>query len=156
VLHVVTHMREMDRREIFLMLPDFVESSFAAVTSLMADKARVALGVGLDGSPFCAVVLLICKSESSPWLATASLFATDDFPKLAPWLIRHVRRRVIPALLADGVNRVEARALECYAATRRFLRACGAREEARLVDQGPNGEPYVLCAWRRSDWGRHD
>jgi len=152
VLHVSRNMREMDAREIFLMLDGFDRDTFAAVTSTMVPRARVALGVGLDGSPFCAAVLVICSAESSPWLAVASLFATDDFPRLAPWLIRHIRKTIIPALLAEGVRRVEARALASYAVTRRFLRAAGAVEEAPLPDHGPNSESYILCAWRRSDF----
>jgi hypothetical protein len=152
VLHVARNMREMDAREIFLMLDGLDRDTFAAVTSTMVPRARVALGVGLDGAPFCAAVLVICSTESSPWFASASLFATADFPRLAFWLVRHVRKVIIPALLADGVRRVECRALAGYVESRRFLRAAGAVEETILTDHGPGSETYVLCAWRRSDF----
>jgi hypothetical protein len=158
VLHVARNMRAMDAQEIFLMLKDVNRDTFAAFTSAMVPGARVALGIGLDGNPFCAAVLLVCSAESSPWLASASMFATDEFPRVAPDLIRFIRKTMIPGLLAEGVRRVEARALASYAVTRRFLHAAGAHEEAVLADHGPNSEDYVLCAWRSSDprWRRPD
>lgn len=152
VLHVARNMREMDAREILDIHKSLDRDAFAAVASTMIPGALVAIGAGLDGAPFCAAVLLVCSSESKPWLAEASLFATDDFPLLARPLIRFVRQRVIPALIADGVRRVEARVLESYAVSRRFLRACGAVEEFPMPDHGPAGQRYVMCAWRRSDF----
>lgn len=152
VLHVARNMRVMDVAEILLMLRGYDTDLFAAVTSTMVPGARLALGIGLDENPFCAAVLLVCSSAANPWLANVSMFATDDFPLLAPWLLRFIRKVMVPGLLADGVRRVECRALASYAVTRRFLKAAGATEEALLPDQGPNGEPYVLCAWRRCDF----
>jgi len=154
VLDVARAMRAMDRREILALHKNLDADLFAAVVSAQVPRARAALGFGLDGNPFCAVVLLICGSESTPWLGEASLFATDAFPRLAGPLTRYVRRRLIPALLADGLRRVECRALASYAQTRRFLRACGAVEEAVLHDHGPDSPDYVLCAWRRRDFAQ--
>jgi hypothetical protein len=86
-------------------------------------------------------------------LASANLFATAQFPHIAAPLVRHVRRIVIPELLARGVRRVEARAMADYRTTRRFLHACGAVcEKPRMPDYGKNGEAFALYAWRRSDW----
>lgn len=154
VLHVARNMRDMDAREILGIHKNLDRDLFAAIVSTRVPSAAVALGFGLDENPFCAVVLLICVSESTPWLGDAALFATDAFSALAPQLIRHVRRAVIPALLDAGVRRVECRALAEYTVTRRFLRACGAIEEAELPDHGPESQEYVLCAWRRSDFLR--
>ncbi len=152
VLHVARNMRAMDAREILDIHKDLNRDLFAAVVSTKVPDARLALGFGLDGSPFCAVVLLICGSESTPWLGDASLFATDEFPRLAQPLIRFIRRAVIPSLMQAGLRRVECRALASYTATRRFLKACGAVEEAVLPDHGPDSPDYVLCAWRRTDF----
>lgn len=152
VLHVARNMREMDAREILDLHKDLNRDVFAAVVSSRVPNAALALGFGLDGNPFCAVVLVVCSSESTPWLGDASLFATDDFPRLAPQLIRFVRKVMIPTLLARGLRRVECRALASYAVTRRFLKACGAKEEAVMPDHGPDSQDYVLCAWRRRDF----
>lgn len=152
VLHVARNMREMDKREILDIHKSLNPDMFAAVISTAVPNARLALGFGLDGNPFCAVVLLICGNESTPWLGEAALFATDDFPRLARPLIRFIRRAVIPALIGQGMRRVECRALASYAVTRRFLKACGAVEEAVLPDHGPESPDYVLCAWRRRDF----
>lgn len=152
VFHVARNMRDMDAAEILLLHKSLDRDAFAAVTCAMIPRAMAAIGIGIDGAPFCAAVLLICGNESTPWLAEASLFATNDFPRVAGPLVRFIRRQVIPALIADGVRRVECRALASYAATRRFLRHAGAVEETPLIDHGPTSETYVLCAWRRSDF----
>lgn len=153
VLHVAENMRPEDAREIFAV--GRTEDRVGLAYKLYGARAQawVFLVAGLDNSANGEAFLGIWPMDETGGLASANLFATAAFPHLAAPLIRHVRRVIIPELLARGVRRVEARALSTYGTTRRFLRACGAVcEKPKMPDYGKDGEAFALYAWRRSDW----
>lgn len=153
MLHVAENMRDQDAREIFAVRRVEDRAALAYQLYAMRAQAWVFLVAGLDNSPNGEAFLGIWSTDETGGLASANLFATAEFPRLAAPLVRHVRRIVIPELLARGVRRVEARAMADYRTTRRFLRACGAVcEKPRMPDYGKNGEAFALYAWRRSDW----
>lgn len=152
ILYIARNMREMDAREILDMRPERDPDLFAAILAGRVSSALICAVAGLDNAPVAAAVVGIWASPEYPWQADALMFATDAFPALARGLIRHVRDVFAPAVLAGGIHRIEARALASHTASRRFMRAAGAVEEATLPDHGRLREPYVLCAWRRSDW----
>jgi hypothetical protein len=154
LVHLATHMRDQDAREVFALRQG--EDRVGLAYGLYAAMPRVlhAFVCGLDKSQNATAFLGIWAMDETGGLASANLFATADFPHVAGALVRHVRRTVIPALLARGCRRVECRALADYRTTRRFLRACLAREEVLLPDYGKNREPFVLYAWTRSDMER--
>lgn len=156
LLHVAENMRVQDAAEIFALRSDADRIGLAYRLHAALPAALVAVVAGLDNTQTGAAFLGIWASDETGGLASANLFATADFPLLAKPLVRHVRRVVIPALLRRGCRRVECRALATYGTTRRFIRACGAVEEAVMPDFGKNREAFVLCAWRRSDWELQD
>jgi hypothetical protein len=156
ILHVARNMREMDAREILDVRPERDPDLLAAGFAANRERMRVCYVAGLDTSRVATAVVAVWSSDATPWLAEAAMFATPDFPLLARALVRHIRRDTAPQILATGISRMEARALAAHADSRRFLRACGAIEETLLPDYGRRREPYVLCAWRRSDWEKPD
>ena len=85
----------------------------------------------------------------SVWGAFA--FGTPDWPHVVLDMTRHVRRFIIPALLAVGAHRVECRALASHDDARKWLTALGAKQEATLRGFGRAGEDFVLYAWRPED-----
>lgn len=154
LVHVATNMRDQDAREVFALRLSEDRQALAYQLFSVLPRAHVAFVAGVDRNPDAMAFLGIWAMEETGGLACANLFATAGFPLIAGALVRHVRRSVIPALLRRGCRRVECRALATYRTTRRFIRACGAREECELLDYGKNRETFVLCAWTRSDMER--
>jgi hypothetical protein len=157
MLHVSENMRPDDAREVFAIMRGEDRVRLAYQLYGARHRAWVFLLAGLDNSANGAAFLGIWPMDETEGLATAGMFATADFPLLAGPLVRHVRRVIMPDLLARGVRRVEARAMATYRTTRRFLSACGAVcERANMPEYGKNGESFALYAWRRSDWEVRD
>ncbi len=154
MVHVATHMRDSDAREVFALRQQEDRVGLAYALYGRLPWAQHAVVVGLDNRPSVIAFLGVWAMDETGGLACANLFATAEFPLLAGALVRHVRRAVIPALLTRGCRRVECSALAAYRNTRRFIRACGAVEECELPDYGKNRETFVLCAWTLSEMER--
>ena len=151
LVDLCTCMSAMDDREIFALRTHHDRGRLAMEIYALLPRALAAYAIGLDTKPTAIAFLGLWPQDESAGLLSAALFGTDDFPSVGGRVARWVRRTLIPEMLALGVRRVECRALEQHAKARTFIRACGAIEEAVMPDYGNNGEPYVLCAWRRSD-----
>lgn len=145
------NMTAMDDREIFALRAHHDRQRLAMELYALLPGAVRAYAIGLDSRPAAIAFLALWPQDESWGLLGAHLFGTDDFPSVASRLARWVRRVFIPEMLANGVRRVECRALAEHTGARAFIRACGAIEEAKLPDFGKGGETYILCAWRRSD-----
>lgn len=154
VVHVAQNMREADAREVFALRVNEDRIGLGYRLAAAVPHALTALVAGVDNRPDAAAFLGIWAMDETGGLASANLFATAEFPLIADALVRHVRHTLIPALLRRGCRRVECRALATYRTSRRFIRACGALEEAVLPDYGKNREAFVLCAWTRSEMER--
>lgn len=152
LVHIVENMRAGDAREVFALRPK--EDRGALPFEIWAARGRaLAFEVaGLDGNPNSAAFLGVWAMDETDGLCSANVIATPDFPAIAGAMVRRIRQIIIPTMLALGVRRVESRALAEYGTTRRFLRACGAREEAQLPDYGKNRETFTLYAWRKRDY----
>jgi len=131
VLHVARNMREMDAREILDLRETRDPDLLAATIAAALPRALVAFSMGLDSAGVAAGFVGVWPTES-PWLADAVMFATQDFPRMAPGLIRFIRRATIPALLTSGVNRVECRALADHTQSRRAKPMCCAPGAAAI------------------------
>lgn len=143
---VAANMRAKDRAEIY-------------ATRFREDPAEVArdcllisrLGfVGASARDGAAIVA-IGGAELWPGLWSLWMFATDRWPEVAAAATRTARRILRPALLAAGARRAECRSLASHRDAHRWLRALGARREARIPQFGKNGEDFVAYAWLRDD-----
>jgi RimJ/RimL family protein N-acetyltransferase len=146
------NMRADDAREIFLMKRDKDRQQFAIRIWRMMPRAVHACVFGLDTEPRAIGFLGLWAKDETGGLCEAALWARDPFALVAPRFVRHVRQRLMPFLMDNGIRRVECRTLETYTASRRLLAAMGARQETLLPDFGPDGEAFVQFAWRVSDW----
>lgn len=152
LVDLCTGMSAMDEREIFALREHRDRRRLAMEIYAKLPRAFLAYAIGLDSQATAIAFLGLWPQDESAGLLGAHLFGTDDFPRLAGRLARWVRTSLRPEMLALGVRRIECRALAEHLGARAFIRACGAIEEAELPDLGKNGETYVLCAWRKSDW----
>jgi len=146
------NMSDVDDREIFALRDHHDRDRLAMEIYALLPRAFAAHAIGLDSDAAAIAFLGLWPQDESAGLLSANLFGTGAFPSLAGRLARWVRAVMIPGLLRMGVRRVECRALAEHSGARAFIRACGAIEEAELPDLGKDGETYVLCAWRRSDY----
>lgn len=82
--------------------------------------------------------------QSRPNVATLLFFATDEFPMIALEITRFVRRRLLPALTARGVHRVEAVSLASHVRAHAWLKTLGLRPETGpLNGYGKGGEAFI-------------
>jgi hypothetical protein len=139
ILDVARRMRAADRLELEAGLWD---ASPEAIAHGMSAPGRIALACGRARAE--AVVGIAWRA---PRLVEVAMIATDAFPRIALPLTRHVRRALMPALLARGVIRAECRSIEGHVAAHRWLLALGAAPEAMLDDCGKGRERFVLFAW---------
>jgi len=145
------NMSAMDAREIFAInpvAPDVLAMSIYA----QLPRARFAVAIGLDNDPAAIAFLGAWPQDASGGLVSANLFGTDAFASLAGRFARFVRGHLKAEMERLKVRRAECRVLKEHTRARAFIRACGGIEEGELIDFGPNGETYMLAAWRRSDW----
>lgn len=155
LVDICRDMCAADAAEIFALRRHDDRYRLAMEIYAVIPSAIRALAIGLDSEPAAKAFLAIWAMDETGTLAAAHLFGTDQFPRIGNRLVRYARDILIPEMLAAGMRRVEARVMASHTRARAFLKACGAVEETHpphLVGMGCNGEAYVMCAWRRSDW----
>jgi hypothetical protein len=145
---VAANMREWDRREFeaSARTPAFAGASSMTEAALICHYgsipwARVAL---VDGEPVAAFGA--AGSAYQPQLRLAWAFGTERFRRAVPAISREVESWK-PLLVAEGVHRIEARALVGHDLAGRWMRGLGARREAVLERYGIGGEDFELWAW---------
>jgi hypothetical protein len=140
--HITRNLRPRDKEELFATRFGDDPEAFA---SSIAQTGSFQWGVYLDGVPVAAIGAM----PRWPGVWSMWAFGTDDWPKVALTLTRHVRRFMIPALLRAGAHRADAAALATHTDARRWLEAVGAKPENVLDKYGRNGETFVLYVWTR-------
>lgn len=90
-----------------------------------------------------------------PGVWGAFLYATDKFDKIGLPLTKHVRRVIIPGLVAAGAHRVEAKSLGTHETAHKWMRSFGAREESRMPLYGKGGEEFVTYVWMADQYVLH-
>ena len=135
-------MRDWDRREF----------KAAARTRSLSEAAlfchHVSMpwaGIALEhGEPIAAFGA--AGSPMQPQLRIAWAFGTERFRRAVPSIGREVQSWK-PRLIAEGVRRIEARALCGHDLAGRWLAKLGATREAILRRYGMGGEDFELWAW---------
>lgn len=146
---MVRNLRERDRRE--LSAVRFLDLDTAA-----GESALIADVCGRYGDfKWCAIkdgtpVALIGATPRLPGIWSLWAFGTDRWPEVVVTLSRHVKKFMIPAILAAGGKRGDCFAMETHEDARKWLTSLGAVEEAKLASWGKNGENFVCYAWLRS------
>lgn len=78
------------------------------------------------------------------------MFATNDWPRVALSVTRHVVKEMLPAWYASGANRAECRSHADYDWAHRWLEMMGASREAVIPEYGREAETYYQYVWLRS------
>lgn len=139
---VAAGMRDWDRRE-FEASAKYRNLTDAALLCHYHSTpwAGVAL---LDGEPVAAFGAL--GSPFHPHMKSAWAFGTGRFRRVVPAIGREVESWK-PRLVAEGVHRIEARALVGHDRAGQWMSGLGAQREAILRRSGVNGEDFELWAW---------
>lgn len=141
VFHVVSNMREWDRREIFAT--EWLDDP--------ADYARTVCKYGSfawvagDSEPIAVIgARAMWPGVWAPWM-----FATDAFPRISIGLTRFVRNNMIPSLRQTGAHRAHCLSMVGHEQAHRWLRLLGAEPEGDpLIGWGRNREDFQVFVWR--------
>lgn len=142
---VAANMRQWDRTEL--------EASAAGT---MTERA---LFCHYTSFPWACVALLndepvaafgAAGTPLQPQVKVAWAFGTGRFRRVVPAISREVESWK-PHLIAEGVHRIEARALVGHDLAGRWMAGLGAKQEGVMRHYGRNGEDFELWAWTAGD-----
>ena len=139
--YVARRMRPGDANEILPLLWGGAED--LALSASAAHYARTAF---YDGKP----VAVVGGTQTHPACWQVFMFATNDWPRVALSVTRHVVREMLPAWYASGANRAECRSHAAYDWAHRWLEMMGASREAVIPEYGREAETYYQYVWLRS------
>lgn len=146
VRYIVENMREWDRREVFATHwgddPDQFTKEAVAV-------GQFAWVCGLERP-----IAYIGAYPLWPGVWSVWMYATDEIRHIGKSLTKHVRKVMIPALLAGEFHRGQCCSLAGHTEAHDWLRVLGASPEATLRGYGRKGEDFVIFAWDRASCER--
>lgn len=143
IRHVVTHMRDSDRREVYACQssddPELLIENLVAAMPLRVACHTLCTDDGV-------AVALIGVWHQRPGLGQALMIATDRWKHIAKAGHAHALwyfiSRIFPTL-----RRVECRAFIGHSVSRGWLKRLGFVEEGHHPLYGQNGETFVTYAW---------
>lgn len=140
--YITERLRDRDREEIFATRWDADAIQLAKDTFNAGEFQWVAW---VAGEP----VASIGAAPIWPGVWQVWAYGTENWPRAALTLTRHVRRFMIPALLRDGAHRAQCFAMEKHVQACRWLERLGAKRDAVLDNYGGHGQTFVLYSWQR-------
>lgn len=141
--HIVAHMREWDRREIFATRAS--DDNHAFVQEVLA-TGPVSWIAGKDVPIAAFGCMPMWKGVWSMWM-----FATDDIRQIGLGMTKIIVQSIIPSLWNAGAHRLECRSMEGHVDAQRWLGTIGAEREATLRGYGREGEDFHIYRWGRPD-----
>ena len=150
--HVVSRMREADRREV--MAGRFEDSDSGLIDDLYVARELCFALLCLftdDQTP----VAIIGGRLRWPGVAGILMIATDDWPKIARAATRWVARVAIPKIVDPVCHRSQCEAWEGNLVTMRWLSRLGYRVEGQLEAYGKNREGFLQYARLRPETTLH-
>lgn len=87
----------------------------------------------------------------TPRTLSASLLATDEWPRVIRPVWRWCVQVARPTLLAQGFTRAECRTMQGHDDAIRFLEKLGFRAECHIPHFGATGAAFTQYAWRLQD-----
>ncbi len=147
VSYIASNMNADDWRECEAQMPEgMLRAAIAAMSLQVSPYAWVALWRGQPVAAFGAA-----QAPLRAWHWSAWMFGTDNSARAVPAITRHIKRVLIPALLDEGANRVEAISHVSHETAHGWLKSLGARQRCELPGYGRNNETYLLFEWTRND-----
>jgi hypothetical protein len=138
-LYVCRNMRASDLREASATSHDG-EPEALAMSMIQSWGPFAFAALADDGTP----VAVIGGTQQWPGVWTCWMLATDRFNEIGKVLTRWVKRAMIPQLIERGAHRIEAYSIDGHDTAHRWLRFCGAVQEARLRRYGRGGEDFLV------------
>ncbi|MEM0949534.1 MAG: hypothetical protein AAGK37_19200 [Pseudomonadota bacterium] len=142
MLEITRQLRVRDKEELDALVFD---RSPEAHARLAVASGAFRWGAYLDHQPVAA----IGAHPLWPNVWQAWAYGTDDWPKVALTLTKHVRRFMIPAIYRTGAHQVQALALSDHTAAARWLVSLGAIPAQKLDNYGRNQENFTRYVWTR-------
>lgn len=139
--HVVTNMREADKREIYATRGSRDPEHLIYSLVVLHEFAWVICAD--DGEPAAVIGAMALW----PGVAAMWAFGTDRWPEVVLSVTKHAIRFMVPKLLELGFHRGEARALASRNDVARWLGLLGFKKEAVLSGFGSGREDFALYAW---------
>lgn len=141
VHYVVSHMREIDREEIFATqwghdLRRITRACMqASENSWVFSHGRpIAVAGGAEMHPGCWQVFML---------------ATDDFRQISTGLTKFLKRAMIPRLTQVGARRAQCLSMAGHTEAHQWLELLGFKRTAVLEQYGREGQDFYLFSWRR-------
>lgn len=145
--HVIFHMRESDRREVYAgRFNDDPHDLFQDFESMRAFGVALRTLASATGNPAPAEpVALVGVWSFRPGVGVINLIATSAWPRIAMAAHRYLARTYIPAMQKQ-FRRLECQPLATNTVTRAWLRRLGFEEEGVARVLGRDGEDFIHCA----------
>lgn len=138
IRQVALLMRERDLEEFAAALPVQDRAGIAAnVANRYGGRDDVLVG-RRDDQPIC-IGGTILVGDAIHLL----FFATDDFPKIAVFITRFIRKELFPRYIEAGVRRIECASIDGYEHAHRWLRLLGLKDAGKAEFEGRHGETFT-------------
>src|SRR5262245_8415003 len=140
VYYIATHMRPIDRLEVFALRWSSSEAALAAAVMERGPLSWIATAA--DGEPVYACGIV----PDRPGCWSLWGFSTERWPEV----VRQVSRKILREfpVLHEHWHRIDVMTLAEKIEGHAWLRRLGAVETADLPGYGRNGEDYKLFTWR--------
>ena len=138
--YVVEHLREQDRIEMAAMSSFSDPRTFLPSRVLMHSREYY---VATREHP----AAVWGYTELWPHVGGCFAFGTDEWGLVMRAVTNHVRRYMLPRIIAAGYHRMECRALADREDVRRWVTLLGGEPEALLRKAGKGGEDFMLYRW---------
>ena len=145
--HVITHLRPLDRKELFATRGH--DSPARAAQEIMTYCAPFGVLFWHEEEPVAAMGFF----PMWPGVVSVWAFGSPRWPYVVRAMTRHAINEMVPKLLQNGIHRAECRSLSEREDSKRWLIALGARIEGHLEEFGRNREDFTLYAWSDRDTG---
>jgi hypothetical protein len=143
VVYVARNMRELDAEEIW---PVTIAKTPETLALGVVSGGNLKFVAGFGAVP----VATWGASPVRPGVVSVWMFATDQWPKVALAVTRHIKKELIPALIDAGCVRAECWTHSNHNIAHKWLEILGAVKEATVEDYGLNRVPYHCFSWTRS------
>ena len=143
VVYVARNMRKLDAEEIW---PVTIAKTPETLALGIAHGAGLRFVVGYGAGP----VATWGASPIRPGVVSVWMFATNQWPKVALAVTRHIKKQLIPVLIDAGFVRAECWSHVNHHVAHKWLEILGAVKEATVEDYGPNRVPYHCFSWTRT------
>jgi hypothetical protein len=140
--YIAKNLRQQDRDEIAAVSPTTEVSQHLTFKVMMFSRE---VYVAIRNKPAAAWGFV----ELWPHVGSCFAFGTDEWGSVMRAVTNHVRRYMLPRVIAAGYHRMECRALAGRDDVARWVALLGGQPEAVLRRFGKNGEDFMVYRWLR-------